>query len=37
MEPTTMDTTIFRYHVSGVDRVTVEHVEEALESKCITY
>lgn len=37
MEPTTMDTTVFGYHVSGVDRVTVEQVEEALEFKCITY
>lgn len=37
MEPTTMDTTVFGYHVSSVDRVTVEQVEEALEFKCITH
>lgn len=37
MEPTTMDTTVFGYYVSGMDPVAMEHVEGVWELKCITY
>lgn len=37
MEPTTMDTTVFGYYVSGMDRVAMEYVEGVSELKCITY